>query len=223
MQRPNSKSIAALLSCIEEGMRPLLTFERLAELRDETAERRESTFYAEVDLETMGRVLRTMGLRPGDRLLDVGCGGGRWMAACDHMGGIGHGVECLQERAEVAIRLFGEGRARRGTGDDASVWEWASPRLVILSDRTYTELDRIEERIAGCDSVECVARMSTRPLEGFERDAEAVRGYHFDPCGEEEETEADLETPAVRKGKRSEMRLTYYVWRRRKRRTGGAR
>ena len=73
----------------------------------------EEAQFAKFDL-----VCRKLGLEPGDRLLDVGCGwGGMVMHAAEHYGVEALGVTLSREQAEWAQRAIAE----RGLGDSAEV------------------------------------------------------------------------------------------------------
>lgn len=163
-----SAELSAKLRALDEGVAPLLTFDRLLKMRTESEARLEGTMYGELEVAGMLRAFAAAGLHEGDRVLDVGCGAGRWLAVAQvTFAAEPFGVECVRDRAGVAIEHFGRERVRCQSGVDPDVWVWAAPRGVVMLDWAFTQLDELEALVSATASVEWVVRNSERPIPGF--------------------------------------------------------
>ena len=93
-----------------------------------------SSTLEEAQFEKFDLVCRKLGLKPGMRLLDVGCGwGGMVMHAAEHYGVEAIGVTLSKQQAEWAQRAIAE----RGLGDRAEV------RFCDYRDVTETGFDAV--------------------------------------------------------------------------------
>lgn len=110
------------LAEIERRMAPIISFDHLLQLRHHGAG--VSTFYGEICAKHMKKILLLLGCNLSSRYLDIGCGGGRWLATA-HALGIKQilGVEYVAERADVAHSVLGT-RAKIWTGDVCSCDIW---------------------------------------------------------------------------------------------------
>lgn len=197
-----SDDLHTTLRQLDAQLAPLMTFEHLVALRSDTARMREGLTYGEIVLGDMRHILEYVGLRAGQRFLDVGCGTGRWLAVARlGFGAEAFGVECLAERAQIAQRHFGQDRVTCDSGANQAVWDWASPHVVVMFDLVFTQFDLIEECARRTPSVEWVIRSSDRPLDGFslEKTFPRVTQYHPD-------------VPESRQG--AEYRCKFHAWRR---------
>jgi protein-L-isoaspartate(D-aspartate) O-methyltransferase len=85
----------------------------------------------------LGKLIQGADVRPGDRVLDVGCGTGYSAAVLTHMGAAVVALEedaDLAQRAEVALARAGAGEVTLVRGRLTAGWPAAAPYDLILLD-----------------------------------------------------------------------------------------
>jgi protein-L-isoaspartate(D-aspartate) O-methyltransferase len=85
----------------------------------------------------LGKLIQGADVRPGDRVLDVGCGTGYSAAVLTHMGAAVVALEedaDLAQRAEVALARAGAGEVTLVRGPLTAGWPAAAPYDLILLD-----------------------------------------------------------------------------------------
>ena len=161
-----------LLDSIDAAMVEQLSLPNLFKLRSEATPDTVTTFYGEIDWASMTRVLKIMAVGTSSRVLDVGCGGGRWLVAANESKCAGvFGIEYVADRAQVARNVLGE-RATVITGDacDVALWNDIRPTHVIMYDKIWCDsaLDPLNAIIQASPTVMCVASWKMKHIPGFE-------------------------------------------------------
>lgn len=131
-----------------------------------------STFYGEIDWDSMVDVLRKMHLSEDAQFLDVGCGGGRWLLAAKELGcASAVGAEVVPERVQVARSVLGTS-ATVMLSDALKEDEcWTQrPTHVVAYDKVFAPYVRSEllRRISDCASIKWVASWWPNAPLGFE-------------------------------------------------------
>jgi protein-L-isoaspartate(D-aspartate) O-methyltransferase len=85
----------------------------------------------------LGKLLQGADVRPGDQVLDIGCGTGYCAAVLAHMGAVVVALEedaDLARRAESALAAVGAGKVTVVSGPLVAGWSAAAPYDLILID-----------------------------------------------------------------------------------------
>lgn len=162
-----------LLDEIEANVSAHLSFENLVKIRETPTPPAVSTFYGEIGWKSMMEVLDVMGVDEAATMLDVGCGGGRWLVAalasgCKNV----NGIEYLQQRAEIAREsLKDKATVIVGDASDPDHWRSISPTHVVMYDKAHPQSARrsILDAALLSGSVRVVASWREDPVPGFSK------------------------------------------------------
>lgn len=155
----------------ERQLQKIHTFETIQKLARAEMPGTVTPFYGEISRRGMAELLSSIELGATDRLLDFGCGVGRWLLEAAERGCVHvFGVEYVRERAEIAQRVLGARAViLQRDGNDKEVWELSRPSHVVAYDLLWGQEAReaFETTVLSHACVRWLVRFHKQPLRGF--------------------------------------------------------